>query len=170
MFFKKFATFALISFSLLVFACESAEENVTEIVAPEDNTTEIAVEKEIVEKINVLATTPMIAEYVRQVGNDNIDLNILMPYSADPHSFEASPQDAKKIADADLVFYVGLKYESANLVELLENSVSSESVIRDADMAEEMAKFTRDQIMVEASTAMLAQANQNSLSVLKLLG
>ncbi len=51
-----------------------------------------------------------------------------------------------------------------------ENSVSSESVIRDADMAEEMAKFTRDQIMVEASTAMLAQANQNSLSVLKLLG
>ena len=51
-----------------------------------------------------------------------------------------------------------------------ENSVSSESVIRDADMAEEMAKFTRDQIMVEASTAMLAQANQSSLSVLKLLG
>ena len=129
MFFKKFATFALISFSLLVFACESAEENVTEIVAPEENTTEIAVEKEIVEKINVLATTPMIAEYVRQVGNDNIDLNILMPYSADPHSFEASPQDAKKIADADLVFYVGLKYESANLVELLENSVSSEDIL-----------------------------------------
>ena len=31
----------------------------------------------------------MIAEYVRQVGNDNIDLSILMPYSADPHSFEA---------------------------------------------------------------------------------
>ena len=51
-----------------------------------------------------------------------------------------------------------------------ENSISSESVIRDADMAEEMAKFTRDQIMVEASTAMLAQANQNSMSVLKLLG
>ena len=51
----------------------------------------------------------MIAEYVRQVGNDNIDLSILMPYSADPHSFEASPQDAIKIADADIVFYVGLK-------------------------------------------------------------
>ena len=50
-----------------------------------------------------------------------------------------------------------------------ENAVSSESVIRDADMAEEMAKFTRDQIMVEASTSMLAQANQNSMAVLKLL-
>jgi len=50
-----------------------------------------------------------------------------------------------------------------------ENAVSSESVIRDADIAEEMAKFTRDQIMVEASTSMLAQANQNSMAVLKLL-
>jgi len=51
-----------------------------------------------------------------------------------------------------------------------ENSVSSESVIRDADMAEEMAQFTRNQIMMEASTSMLAQANQNSMTVLKLIG
>ena len=51
-----------------------------------------------------------------------------------------------------------------------ENTVSSESVIRDADMASEMASFTRDQIMMEASTAMLAQANQSSMTVLKLLG
>ena len=51
-----------------------------------------------------------------------------------------------------------------------ENAVSSESVVRDADMAAEMASFTRDQIMMEASTAMLAQANQSSMTVLKLLG
>jgi len=51
-----------------------------------------------------------------------------------------------------------------------ENSVSSESVIRDADMADEMATLTRNQIMMEASTAMLAQANQSSMSVMKLLG
>jgi len=51
-----------------------------------------------------------------------------------------------------------------------ENSVSSETVIRDADMAEEMATFTRNQIMMEASTSMLAQANQNSMTVLKLIG
>ena len=38
MFYKKFATLALISFSLLVFACESAEENVTEVVTQENNT------------------------------------------------------------------------------------------------------------------------------------
>jgi len=51
-----------------------------------------------------------------------------------------------------------------------ENSVSSESVIRDSDMADEMATFTRNQIMMEASTSMLAQANQNSMTVLKLIG
>ena len=51
-----------------------------------------------------------------------------------------------------------------------ENSISSESIIRDADMAEEMATFTRNQIMMEASTSMLAQANQNSMTVLKLVG
>jgi flagellin len=48
--------------------------------------------------------------------------------------------------------------------------MGSESVIRDADMAEEMMAFTRNQIMVESSTAMMAQANMMSQSVLQLLG
>ena len=51
-----------------------------------------------------------------------------------------------------------------------ENAVSSESVIRDADMAKEMAEFTRNQILMDASTSMLAHANQKTMSVLKLLG
>ena len=51
-----------------------------------------------------------------------------------------------------------------------ENVMSSESVIRDADMAEEMVSFTRNQIMTESATAMLAQANQTAMSVLSLLG
>ncbi len=50
-----------------------------------------------------------------------------------------------------------------------ENTLSSESVVRDADMASEMANFTRNQIMMESSVAMLAQANQRPLQILKLL-
>ena len=50
-----------------------------------------------------------------------------------------------------------------------ENALSSESVVRDADMAKEMAAFTRNQIVMESSVAMLAQANQRPLSMLKLL-
>jgi flagellin len=51
-----------------------------------------------------------------------------------------------------------------------ENLISSESVIRDVDMAKEMASFTRNQIMTESATAMLAQANQLPQNVLQLLG
>lgn len=51
-----------------------------------------------------------------------------------------------------------------------ENLVSSESVIRDVDMAKEMATFTRNQIMSQSATAMLAQANQVPQNVLQLLG
>ena len=50
-----------------------------------------------------------------------------------------------------------------------ENNLSSESVIRDADMATEMANFTRNQILMESSVAMLAQANSRPLAMLQLL-
>ena len=51
-----------------------------------------------------------------------------------------------------------------------ENVIGSESVIRDADMADEMMQNTRNQIMLQSSTAMLVQANQNPQRVLQLLG
>ena len=50
-----------------------------------------------------------------------------------------------------------------------ENIRSSESAIRDADMSKEMVDFTRNNIMMQAGTSMLAQANQSSQSVLTLL-
>jgi flagellin len=51
----------------------------------------------------------------------------------------------------------------------MENLSASESRIRDADMALEMVSFTRNQILSQAGTAMLAQANQASQGVLQLL-
>ena len=51
-----------------------------------------------------------------------------------------------------------------------ENLSASESRIRNADMAKEMTDFTRRQIMVQAGTAMLAQANSVPQNVLRLLG
>jgi flagellin len=51
----------------------------------------------------------------------------------------------------------------------IENLSASESRIRDTDMAQEMTQFTRAQILSQAGTAMLAQANQASQGVLQLL-
>ena len=50
-----------------------------------------------------------------------------------------------------------------------ENLQASESRIRDTDMAEEMVKFTSTNVLSQAGTAMLAQANQSSQNVLSLL-
>ncbi|OGH02406.1 MAG: flagellin [Candidatus Lambdaproteobacteria bacterium RIFOXYD1_FULL_56_27] len=50
-----------------------------------------------------------------------------------------------------------------------ENLTSSESILRDVDMAAEMASYTKNQIMTQSATAMLAQANQTPATVLQLL-
>jgi len=50
-----------------------------------------------------------------------------------------------------------------------ENIQAAESLIRDADMAEEMVNFVKDTILVQSGTAMLAQANMKPKSVLQLL-
>ncbi|RBY95177.1 flagellin [Blastococcus sp. TF02-8] len=56
-----------------------------------------------------------------------------------------------------------------NLNVSVENLTASESRIRDADMAQEMVQYTRNQILTQAGTSMLAQANQASQGVLSLL-
>src|SRR5690606_17100711 len=63
-----------------------------------------------------------------------------------------------------------LEHTIANLGVAIENLQAAESRIRDVDMAQEMMTFTKYQILQQASTAMLAQANLAPQSVLQLLG
>ncbi len=62
-----------------------------------------------------------------------------------------------------------LEYTATNLTTASENTQSSESVIRDANMAKEMTEYTKNNVLKQASQSMLAQANQNSSQVLSLL-
>ena len=62
-----------------------------------------------------------------------------------------------------------LEHKINNLNVAVENLSASESRIRDTDMAAEMVNFTRSQILTQAGTAMLAQANQAPQNVLQLL-
>jgi flagellin len=62
-----------------------------------------------------------------------------------------------------------LEHTISNLSVATENLSASESRIRDTDMAQEMVSFTRSQILTQAGTAMLAQANQAPQQVLQLL-
>ena len=62
-----------------------------------------------------------------------------------------------------------LDHRIAGLANYQENLVSAESRIRDVDMAKEMVDFTKSQILQQAGTSMLSQANQAPQSVLSLL-
>jgi flagellin len=62
-----------------------------------------------------------------------------------------------------------LDYTVQNLKSAVVNVKAAESVIRDVDMADEMANFTKNNILKQAAEAMLSQANQGSQGVLQLL-
>ena len=62
-----------------------------------------------------------------------------------------------------------LSYTVANIKTAIVNQSAAESTIRDVDMAAEMAMFSKNNILSQAGTAMLAQANQQGQSVLSLL-
>ncbi len=62
-----------------------------------------------------------------------------------------------------------LVYREENLQTMIQNYTASDSVIRDADMAAEMANFTKYQVLIQSGMAMLAQANSLPNNVLSLL-
>ena len=63
-----------------------------------------------------------------------------------------------------------LEHTVNNLNNIVENTQAAESQIRDTDMASEMVKYSNNNILAQAGTAMLAQSNQANQNVLSLLG
>ena len=63
-----------------------------------------------------------------------------------------------------------LEHTIKNLDNVVENTQSAESAIRDTDMATEMVKYSNNNILAQAGQSMLAQANQTNQGVLSLLG
>ena len=63
-----------------------------------------------------------------------------------------------------------LEHTINNLDNVVENTTSAESSIRDTDMASEMVRYSNNNILAQAGQAMLAQANQSNQGVLSLLG
>lgn len=69
--------------------------------------------------LRVVATTTVVADLVRQVGGDRVDVDCLMAPGIDPHSYKPTPRDADRLAGADLVVASGLHLEG-RLTDLLE--------------------------------------------------
>ena len=63
-----------------------------------------------------------------------------------------------------------LEHTIRNLDNITENTTAAESRIRDTDIATEMVGYSNNQILMQAGTSMLTQANQSSQMILSLLG
>ena len=79
-------------------------------------------------QLQVVATTNIVADVVRQVGGDLIDVEVLLPEGTDPHSFDPTPQDIARVADADIIFANGAGLE-AFIAHLLESAEATERVV-----------------------------------------
>ena len=74
---------------------------------------------------------------MREVGGDRVDVFPLLPANADPHSYQPGAQDIARIADADLVFSIGLQLEGSWLEELIENAARDhDSIIAIGDVVD----------------------------------
>ncbi|GAA4277792.1 metal ABC transporter solute-binding protein, Zn/Mn family [Aquimarina mytili] len=71
------------------------------------------------QKLNVVTTTSMITDLVKNIGGDAIEVQGLMGSGIDPHLYKASEGDVTKLVNADVIFYNGLHLEG-KLVEVFE--------------------------------------------------
>lgn len=100
--------------------------------------------------LNVVATVSPITNIIYNVGGDRITLSGIVPEGVNSHTFEPAPSDAKKLADADLIFANGLNLEvptlelaranlkdGAEIVILGEQTISPEEYVYDFSFPKE---------------------------------
>ena len=80
------------------------------------------------DRMQVAASHSILADVVHRVAGDQADITLLMPAGADPHIFQPTPKDLTAIADAQLVFVNGARFEE-QLLEAIENAADDVSII-----------------------------------------
>lgn len=80
------------------------------------------------ERLNVVASFSIIGDFVRNVGGDSVDVTTLVGPDGDAHVYSPTPADAKRVADAKLVFVNGLGFEGW-LSRLLKSAGGKASVV-----------------------------------------
>ncbi|QFZ54317.1 manganese transporter [Oceanihabitans sp. IOP_32] len=88
-------------------------------------------------KLNIVTTTTMITDLVKNIGGDYINIEGLMGSGVDPHLYKASEGDVTKLVNADIIFYNGLHLEG-KLVDVFEKMKSKSPIA----LAEEIDKST----------------------------
>ena len=84
-------------------------------------------EKKANGKLNVVTTTSMITDLVKNISGEHINLKGLMGSGVDPHLYKASEGDVSKLSNADIIFYNGLHLEG-KLVEVFEKMKNKKTI------------------------------------------
>ncbi len=157
---------------------------------------EISLKTDVVDNKLVAGTKNMTAAlkmsfHVGADGTDNNKINInidaMTAKSLGVNGLKVSGEDGSNATDAIDTISAAIKKVSTqrsalgavqnrlehtikNLDNIVENTTSAESAIRDTDMANEMVKYSNNNILSQAGQSMLAQANQSNQGVLSILG
>jgi len=75
--------------------------------------------------LSVVTTNNIVEDWVRRVGGDRVGVLSLVPAGADPHHFQPGARDITRVADADLVFSIGLGLEEKWLKDMLNTDSTS---------------------------------------------
>ena len=151
-------------------ALDAFEETVRAQNKSDDNAISLQVGAKANQSIKV-GLTDMRAEALGLQGADGTKLNISNQAKANAAINVLDNAIQKALDQQTTIGSVEsrLEYTSTNLTTASENVQSSESTIRDADMAKEMTNYTKNNVLLQAAQSMLAQANQSSSNVLSLL-
>ncbi len=78
--------------------------------------------------LNVVTTLPLFADMVSNIAGDRANVDSILPAGAEPHTFEPSPSDTRKIAEADVIFANGLGLEPS-ILRAIGVNISSDAVL-----------------------------------------
>ena len=83
-------------------------------------------------RLRVVATTTIVADVVKNIAGDRVDLHVLIPAGVDEHSFQYTPEDVVQVTDADVLFMNGAGLETF-MKPLLENAGQHVKVVSVSD-------------------------------------
>lgn len=79
--------------------------------------------------LQVVTTSNILADWAQQVGGERVEVFALLRVGSDPHSFQPGARDVARVAQADLIFTMGLNLEGSWLKDLVENAAVNSATI-----------------------------------------
>lgn len=115
---KRLLWVSLLILSVMVFSCQKQESRTKSDVS----------KRAVGEKLNVVVTIQPLADFVRQIGGDRVDVSTLVPPGVSPHTFEPTPGQVMRLSKADLIVKIGAGLEFW-LEDMIESSGNADAPV-----------------------------------------